>query len=103
MILFKPVFSVTCVLFGNVTTRAFSLQAGSSCALDVNAMGNRSDRNHGVGELQEIGAVLESCNAETSEVRAKIKSILDEVRSIKGQGYEQVRRLRFCVATPHAV
>jgi hypothetical protein len=57
-------------------------------------MGDRAPRHAAVGEFEEIGELLQRSKAQTSQVQAEIKSVLDELRSIKGQEYQQLRRGR---------
>jgi len=64
-------------------------------------MGDRLSRHAAVGEFQQIGGLLQRSKPYISRVQAEIKSILDEVRSIKGQEYQQLRRGRFAALQNH--
>jgi len=48
-------------------------------------MGDRVPRHAAVGEFEEIGELLQRSKAQTSQFQAEIKSVLDELRPIKGQ------------------
>ena len=66
-------------------------------------MYDRLPRHSAVGEFEEIGELLQRSKAQTSQVQAEIKSVLDELRSIKGQEYQQLRRGRFSMPQNHVL
>jgi hypothetical protein len=66
-------------------------------------MYDRLPRHSAVGEFEEIGELLHRSKTQSSHVQAEIKSVLDELRSIKGQEYQQLRRGRFSMPQNHVL
>jgi len=75
------------------------LSMGSRFATQC-VMGDRLSRQAAVAGFEEIGG-LQRSTAQRSQVQAEIKSILDELRSIKDQEYQRLRRGWFSALQNH--
>jgi hypothetical protein len=70
---------------------------------ESSVMVDRFSKHNNVGELQDIGDFIERADADGSHLQREIRSILEELRPVKGKNYQELRLVRFRVPRSHVL